>query len=238
MNSDLIKNKKLMFFLIFFIVGFAHSPHLICSSMENSDEIDIADVNMIYLTGFGPFQNYSVNPSELIVHVLNQTVIKDYLVIGRILPVDFILAPEVMKSDIAYYQPDLIISLGLDATCDSITIEVLSTNLQYDKSAEDSLKTLRRIQKNAPFFIPTRLNIQEMFHDLKTNHIPVSISFSAGLYVCNTVFYEILHYLTEQSLDTPMGFIHVPPVDDNNTSGMNIDTMIQGIQTITASNIN
>ncbi|WP_026665328.1 pyroglutamyl-peptidase I family protein [Butyrivibrio sp. FC2001] len=40
--------------------------------------------------------------------------------------------------------------------------------------------------------------------------IPSELSYSAGAYVCNDLFYRVMHYLKEKALDIPAGFIHVP----------------------------
>lgn len=42
-------------------------------------------------------------------------------------------------------------------------------------------------------------------------NIPVSISNSAGTYLCNNLMYSGLYYLQQKELDIPAGFVHVPP---------------------------
>jgi len=236
MSNCWVRFNSKSFFCVIIIFGLIFFPFYsaIPATMVSDDS---SENDIIYLTGFGPFNNYSVNPSELVVNELNQTTIENYTVFGRILPVDFTSAPLVIQHDIEHFHPDLIISLGLDATCDALTIELVGTNLQFDRSVDKPWETLKRLHKNAPFFIPTRLKVKEMFIDLRMNDIPTSLGFSAGLYVCNAVFYETLFYLEGESLDTPMGFIHVPQLEDDNTSGMNLDSMIDGILTIIISNI-
>ena len=76
-----------------------------------------------------------------------------------------------------------------------------------------------------------------MYESLKQNNIPVSLSLSAGLYVCNTVFYQTLFYLSENQLSIPAGFIHLPLLADEQQSGMEQDVMIEGIITILLSHI-
>ena len=40
--------------------------------------------------------------------------------------------------------------------------------------------------------------------------IPVSLSLSAGTYVCNEVLYTLLHHISVRGLPVSAGFIHVP----------------------------
>ncbi|OYT29664.1 hypothetical protein B6U98_01685 [Thermoplasmatales archaeon ex4572_165] len=241
MVNYILFNQKYLHFLIFLLILFFLFPHQVIIHAEISDsdlnQIEIKSNNIIYITGFTPFFNYSVNPSESIVNELNQTMIQNYSIIGRILPVDFIEAPLLIQGDIKNLDPSLIICLGLDSNCDSITLEALSINLKFNVSDNQPLQTFQRLKRGGPFIIPTRLDIKDMFEDLKNNDIPASISFSAGLYVCNAVFYETLFYLTESNIKTPMGFIHVPHLEDYNNNGMKLETMIDGILTIMLTNI-
>jgi len=232
--------KNFLIILFILIVVLLFFP---CQSITNAEissfmfNPDSESNNVIYITGFTPFFNYSVNPSESVVNELNQTTVQNYSIIGRILPVDFIEAPLIIQEDIRNLNPSLIICLGLDPNCDSITLEALSINLKFNVSDNRPLQTFHRIKRGGLFIIPTRLDIKDMFEDLKNNDIPASISFSAGLYVCNAVFYETLFYLSKTNITTPMGFIHVPHIDDYNNTGMKLETMIEGILTIMLTNI-
>jgi len=225
--------------IVFFLLIVTCSPFLLGIHVKDTG-FNLYDRNsndIIYLTGFTPFLNYLVNPSELVVNELNQTMIQNYTIYGRVLPVNFTCAPTIIQNDIDHLDPCLIILLGLDPSADSITIELLSVNLQYDASMNEPLKTLKRIDKDGPFFIPTRLDTREMYLDLKGNDIPVSYSLSAGFYVCNAVFYETLYYLSKESLDTPMGFIHIPQIENDNSSGMKTDDIFDGVLTMILSNL-
>jgi len=214
------------------------SPYQNITNAEISNfNFDSESNNVIYITGFTTFFNFSVNPSESIVNELNQTTIQNYSIVGRVLPVDFIEAPLLIQEDIRNLDPSLILCLGLDPNCNSITLETLSINLKIDASANHPLQTFQKIKRGGLFCIPTRLDIKDMFVDLKNNDIPASISFSAGLYVCNAVFYETLLCLSETNIKTPMGFIHVPHLEDYNNNGMKLETMIIGILTIILTNI-
>ena len=124
-------NQKYLHFLIFLLILFFLFLNQISIHAEISDsnQFDIESNKIIYITGFTPFFNYSVNPSESIVNELNQTMIQNYSIFGRILPVDFVEAPLLIQEDIRDLDPSLIICLGLDPTCDSITLETFSMNL-------------------------------------------------------------------------------------------------------------
>jgi pyroglutamyl-peptidase len=61
-----------------------------------------------------------------------------------------------------------------------------------------------QIYPEAPLAYRTPIDIKTIAHNLQENKLPVVVSNSAGLYVCNRVYYEVLH-LKQNAL-----FVHVP----------------------------
>jgi pyrrolidone-carboxylate peptidase len=70
---------------------------------------------VVLVTGFEPFGSHSINPSQIIAETLNGSILNDAEIIGLVLPVDFNKSVENTIEAIEHYQPDLVISLGLDA---------------------------------------------------------------------------------------------------------------------------
>ncbi|MGB5946965.1 MAG: peptidase C15, partial [Paenisporosarcina sp.] len=54
------------------------------------------------------------------------------------------------------------------------------------------------------------LPIRSMVETLNELGYPAAISNTAGTYLCNNVMYEGLHYINENNLNIPSGFIHIP----------------------------
>ena len=61
-----------------------------------------------------------------------------------------------------------------------------------------------QIYPDAPLAYRTPINIKTIANQLQEQQLPVAISNSAGLYVCNRVYYEALH-LQQNAL-----FVHIP----------------------------
>ena len=70
---------------------------------------------IVLVTGFEPFGNFTVNPSQLIAEALNGSIINDAEIVGVVLPVDFNESAKITTDMIEHYHPILVISLGLNA---------------------------------------------------------------------------------------------------------------------------
>jgi pyroglutamyl-peptidase len=192
---------------------------------------------VILVTGFTPFDVYQVNPSELVVHQLNNTIIHNYSVKGYILPVNYSKAPEKMKQLITTFSPHLIISLGLAGTENKIRIEQIAINLRIDPEQTFPLLTLKKVNKSGPFFQIATYDASAIQSKITMENIPVKQSYSAGLYLCNAILYETIYYLKEKEISTPMGFIHLPPLVSQHPDGMKLETMIEAVSLAISSQI-
>ena len=82
----------------------------------------------LLLTGFVPFLNFTINPTEQIANELDQQTIGNYKVHSRILPVDFNQSAAQLLHHINDIKPDALISLGLAAGRAHITPERIAIN--------------------------------------------------------------------------------------------------------------
>ena len=77
------------------------------------------------------------------------------------------------------------------------------------------------------------LPVTKMVENMTKEGIPSELSYSAGAYVCNDLFYRIMNYLNAKTTDIPAGFIHVPnptESDAETKSEFGIDEIARGIQ--------
>lgn len=164
------------------------------------------------LTGFEAFLDHPINPTEEVVKELNEMIVGEYKVIGRVLPVVFADAGKQIIQWIEELQPDVIISLGLAAGRIKITPERVAINCQdgaVDNGGNRLQDTPIEPDGNVAYF--STLPIRKMVNTMQEQHLPAGISNSAGTYVCNHVMYKTLHYLDHQDKShIPAGFIHIP----------------------------
>ena len=190
----------------------------------------VSGSKVVLVTGFEPFGIYPTNPSQVIAETLNGSTLGDAEIIGMVLPVDFNKSVERTRDAMEQHHPDVVISLGLNAKSKVIEVEKIGFNLKRYPKGDGAWSFPQRIDKNGPFFRITPLKTYEIVQKIRDENIPVKLSFFAGSYICNALFYGILGYVKNQSLNTTTGFIHVPLLDSQDPSGMPLGTMVDAVK--------
>ena len=173
--------------------------------------------NTLLLTYFGPFPGVPVNPTvalaEGAVRALN-TARPDLRVVARELPVSYDGSSAALRAALQDVQPDALISLGVAVGRDVVSLEQVAINLD-SAGIEDNDGDQRCDEPIAPdgreaYF--SSLPVRASFERLRAAGEPVEISYTAGTYVCNHVFYEGQRISRELGLRIPAGFVHVPAI--------------------------
>ncbi len=148
----------------------------------------------VLLTGFRPWGRIGVNPSGEVASALG----------GHVLPVDYDRAAREVLRLIRTERPEAILMLGLAEGRRRIGLEALALNV--DHCEEGRYRRWRRPIDRGPRVLESRLPLDGIHRRLSLARIPVSISYSAGTFVCNHVFREALTHSR-----VPCGFVHLPP---------------------------
>lgn len=165
----------------------------------------------IIVTGFGAFGKNETNPTKEILSLLPKSM-RGHPIIPVELPVVYDKCFDVLKPIIDKEKPGIIISLGLAAGRVAITPERLAINLKNAIIADNNgtICTDEPIIEGNDLALHSTLPLRKIESILKRKHLPVAISNSAGLYVCNNIMYHTLTYIKDNNLDTKAGFIHIP----------------------------
>lgn len=169
----------------------------------------------IMVTGFGRFLENDVNPTKEILALLPKS-IYGHPIVKIELPVIFDECFTTLKNYIGLHKPDLLIMLGLAGGRKAITPERIAINLK-DTNFPDNIGNIPKdepIIPGAPNAYFSRLPLRLIEERLQAKNIPVQISNSAGLFVCNNIFYHVMHCINVNKLQTIAGFIHVPYMDE------------------------
>ena len=159
----------------------------------------------VLFTAFEPFDGAETNITQSILSLLPDSV-ADWAIEKVCLPVSFKRAPIVLREAIATYSPDLVIMLGQCPAGENIRLERFAINMMDSTKGDNDgyIPNEETIYANQPLALQTPLPIKELLR-FCTDHVqPVQVSNSAGLYVCNRVYYEALH-LHQRAI-----FVHVP----------------------------
>ena len=169
----------------------------------------------ILITGFEPFGEYPLNPSQLLVHKLPDQR-SHYTLVKDILPVHHALAPQKLITLLNEHQPDAVIAFGLASSRAMISLERVAINL-LDYVIPDNAGvtfTNQAVVKDGPAAYFSTLPLEHLLTALKDAGIPAETSLSAGAYLCNQIFYHIMHKLATENLTIPAGFIHLPALPE------------------------
>lgn len=192
----------------------------------------------ILLTGFEPFDNSPINPSERIVRILAEESIPDVQLATAVLPVDLVQGPKTLLHTLEDSQPEAILCLGQASRRSVISIERVAINL-LDFRIPDNVGNQVKDQPvviGGPAAYFTTLPVYEMIDTFKMNGIPAELSLSAGSYLCNQITYVLLDHLQSRGLNIPAGFIHLPALPEQAAQmkrpipSMSLETMIKGIR--------
>lgn len=170
----------------------------------------------LLLTGFEPFGDdpgaQQLNPSAQLAQALNGQRIGAWRIAGEILPCVFTQAPRQLKQLMAEYQPEAVVCLGQAGGRAAISFERIAVN--WDEAAlPDNAGVVRNgqaILKTAPAAYFSTLPIHAMRDAVFNQGLPAELSSSAGHFVCNHVFFHLMHSLKKSGPAIPAGFVHVP----------------------------
>lgn len=167
---------------------------------------------MILFTGFEPFGGDAHNPSWQAAQLAAASLSDSGVAATAVeLPVEFDSSAVVLRQAIATYGPDVVIAVGLAGGTAEIAIERVAINVDDARIPDNAgfSPIDRAIVAGGPAAYFSSLPIKTAFAAVSEGGIPVRISQTAGTYVCNHVFYQLMN--AAESVPTlKAGFVHVP----------------------------
>jgi len=193
----------------------------------------------VLLTGFEPFGGDERNPSQMICEALSEHTIERCEVHTRILPVSFSKAPLLLRQGLDDIRPDIALSLGYSAKAACFVLERVALNLEDARIADNDKyqpEDARIDPENVPA-METTLPVRMIEAHLKNRGIPSQISYTAGTFVCNAVFYRLLSEGQRRGYPRRAGFIHVPALPEmaigkRDQSFLPLEYMVNGIREV------
>ena len=161
-----------------------------------------------------------MNPSEVIALALAESYSQ---VESMILPVEFQNAFHLLKDKLGSWNPDYLIMLGQAKGRKDICFEKVGLNwMESDVKDEAGVRPESgKILKESDLALMSRFPIETAFLEMKKAQLPFSVSFSAGTYVCNELYFRVL----ENFKDLRSVFIHVPIATEQLKPGESVPTI-------------
>lgn len=201
----------------------------------------------VLLTGFEPFGGEPINPSWLAVRALDGEEIAGARVVSRELPCVFGDAIAALEGAIAELDPTLVVCTGQAGGRPSIAIERVAINVDDAVIADNVGKQPidEPIVRDGPSAYFATLPIKAIVGALRAEGVRADVSQTAGTFVCNHVFYGLMHLVasTRPTLGSGLsgaGFVHVPFLPEQaarypagaRPPSMPLEEMIRGLRTV------
>ncbi len=167
----------------------------------------------VLLTGFEPFGGEVVNPSWQAVSALAaRPPVPGVTLRTTLLPCVYGVAADVVRDAVARWDPDVVIGFGQAGGRHQVTPERFAVNLD-DAPAPDNAggsPVDRPVVDGGPLAYLSGLPVKAIVAALRTAGIPAAVSDTAGTYICNHVFYALMHLVATDRPGMRAGFVHVP----------------------------
>lgn len=168
----------------------------------------------VLVAGFEPFDADPVNPAWEVARTLDGWQHAGATVRAVQLPCVFGRAVEQLDQAMAQWQPTLVICLGLAGGRSEVSLERVAINIDDARIADNAGQQPVDVAVVAggPAAYFSTLPIKAIVRDLRAAGLPGTVSNTAGTFVCNHIFYALMHRLAQAPAATQArgGFIHLP----------------------------
>jgi pyroglutamyl-peptidase len=175
---------------------------------------------VVLITGFEPFGGERMNPSQEIARNLHGKVIAGHEVVGALLPCVFGEANAELRRLLKEHGPVLVICVGQAGGRAAITPERVAINVDDARIADNAgaQPTDQAIVRGGPAAYFSTLPVKAIVAALRAGGVPAEVSQTAGTFVCNHVFYGLMHALRGKR-GVRGGFMHVPFLPEQAKTG-------------------
>lgn len=190
----------------------------------------------VLITGFDPFDKETVNPSWEAAKQLNGLETDEAIITAEQIPTVFRTALDTLWKAIQKHQPDIVICVGQAGGRMQITPERVAINLADARipDNEGHQPIDEEISPRGPAAYWTGLPVKRMTAKMKENGIPAAVSYTAGTFVCNYLFYGLMDHISRTSPHIRGGFIHIPFIPeqtiDKTAPSLSLDTIVRALR--------
>lgn len=192
----------------------------------------------VLVTGFDPFGGEQTNPAfEVVKNLPNELDCCD--IVKLEVPTIFNNSIQVLHSAIEKEAPDVVICLGQAGGETCIRLEKVAINLDDaripDNASNQPTDEPISVMGETAYF--ATLPLKAIQQALNKACIPSVISYSAGTFVCNHLFYGLMDMIQKSHPNIKGGFVHIPylpeqVIDKPRTPSMSLNTMTEAVKII------
>ena len=190
---------------------------------------------VVLVTGFDPFGGDALNPSWMAAQALHGRQVAGRRIVGAQLPTVFGQSIDVLRELLDRHRPELVVGCGQAGGRAALSLERVAINVNDARIADNALRQPvdTPVVEGGPTAYFTSLPIKAMLLALQQAGVRAEVSQTAGTFVCNHVFYGLMHELATRPglARTRGGFIHVPWLPQQGQPSMGLHDIVQGLKT-------
>ncbi len=127
-------------------------------------------------------------------------------------------------------RADAVLCIGLAGGRAAVTPERIAVNIR-DTGMSDNLGNMprgERVTNDGPAAYFSTVSVETVAEAIREAQIPALVSNTAGTFVCNDVFYMLLHHFAGTA--TKVGFIHVPQLPEQGAPSLPLEQIVAALQ--------
>ena len=175
-----------------------------------------------------------MNASWLAVEQLDGQRVAGHRIVTAQLPTVFDESHKVLANLMRCHLPTLVIVVGQAGGRQALSLERLAINIDDARASDNAGRQPidMPIVPNGPAAYFSGLPVRAMLQALQQSGIAAELSDTAGTFVCNHVFYRLMHALARQRREPRRrgGFIHLPFLPEQGTPSMLLADMVRGLK--------
>lgn len=168
----------------------------------------------ILVTGFGPFPGVHENPSEDLVRQLGlgrPTLPPEITLQTAVIPTSWAEVERFVAEDLAAFDPDIALHLGVASRARGFRIEHLAHNTANTAAdCEGKRFTRSRLANETPSKLRATIDAKKVVQQLRQRGLVACISRDAGRYMCNMLLFLSLAQSEGRKPPRETGFVHIP----------------------------
>lgn len=187
------------------------------------------------VTGFEPFDGDPINPALEALRLLPPCLGR-LAVATAVLPTVFGQALDVLGAAVAETDPDIVLGVGLAGGRAALSLERVALNLDDARIPDNTGRQPidRPIVAGGPAAYFATLPIKAAVAALRAAGLPAIVSNTAGTFVCNHLFYGVMHLAATRRPAMRGGFLHVPYLPSqaalhDGAPSMALDDIVRGV---------
>ncbi|MQS16714.1 pyroglutamyl-peptidase I [Streptomyces kaniharaensis] len=170
----------------------------------------------ILLTGFEPFDGATRNPSWEAARLVADHPPAGLEVTPARLSCVFGRAADELRAAVRDTDPDVVVCLGQATGRPDVSVERIAVNIDDARIPDNAGRRPVDwpVVPGGPAAYFATLPVKACVAAVRAAGLPSSLSHTAGTFVCNHVFYALMHLIATERPTTRGGFVHLPALPE------------------------